>query len=236
MSPRSVPLLATLAILIVGLRAISSSPQADQMLQVIDGDTLQVDGAIVQLYGIDAPELGQLCESDGSLRHCGVDAALALRKLIDLSRGEFHCSPWQGEGAASDPTTYVCEVRDEDVAEVLLDNGYGLTLPGSFPDYVEAQQRAQRAELGIWHSDFVPPWIWRQGVGSATRPSDARRDCNVKGVTGSGGQRLYFVPTDPGYNEITIDPAAGDTLFCSDEEARRAGWGRGGGTAGGGSS
>ena len=38
-------------------------------MRVIDADTLQVDGKVVQLYGIDAPELGQLCESGGSLWH-----------------------------------------------------------------------------------------------------------------------------------------------------------------------
>lgn len=232
MMRRLVPLLAIVAVLIAGVRLLSSSPHANQTLDVIDGDTLQVDGAIVQLYGIDAPELGQLCESDGSLWQCGIDAALALRKLIDLSRGSFHCSPWQGERTAADPATYVCEVRHEDVALVLLHNGYGVALPGSFPDYRDAQDEARQARLGIWHSDFVPPWTWRGGVASAVRPSDAERHCSVKGVTGGDGQRLYYVPTDPGYDAITVDPAAGDAVFCSDEDARRAGWRREGETAG----
>ena len=54
----------------------------------------------------------------------------------------------------------------------------------------------------------------------------ADRDCNVKGTLGAGGDRLYYVPTDPEYQQISVDPARGERLFCSDEEARLAGWTR----------
>lgn len=228
MSPRVALPLVVLAILIAGVHGMYKAPKAAASWRVIDGDTLQVDGTIVQLYGIDAPELGQLCESDGNLWHCGVDAALALRKLIDLSEASFHCSPWRGASATEGPTSYVCEVRDKDVALVMLHGGYSLALPNSFPDYLEAEEQAKQARLGLWHSDFVPPWTWREGVASAARPSDAVRNCNVKGLSDGRGQRVYYVPTDPEYDAISLDPANGDVLFCSDEEARRAGWRRAG--------
>ena len=65
------------ALLFATHRGTFSSQSSAERLSVIDGDTLQVDGDVVQLYGIDAPELGQLCESDGRLWHCGMEAALA---------------------------------------------------------------------------------------------------------------------------------------------------------------
>jgi endonuclease YncB( thermonuclease family) len=203
---------------------------------VIDGDTLQVDGDVIQLYGIDAPELGQLCESNGSLWRCGMEAAFALRKLVILNEASLHCSPWRkdGEGVRDPPpatTLGVCEVGDEDLAEVMLHNGHSLALPGAFPDYVEAEQQARDAGLGIWHSDFVVPWEWRAGVQSPNRRSDSSRECNVKGVFGVDGRQLYFVPTDAEYRARTIDPEQGEKMLCSDDEARSAGWRRMGETA-----
>lgn len=235
MIPRLVLLLAIVAAVVAGLHQRFSSPRADESPRVIDGDTLQIDGEVIQLYGIDAPELGQLCETDGELWHCGVAAALALRKLIDLSRSSLHCSPWRGNDtgtAGPDPSAQVCEVSNEDVALVMLHGGYGLAAPETFPDYREAQEQASRARLGIWHSDFVPPWTWREGVTSQDRRSDSVRECNVKGVIGDDGQRIYYVRTDPGYDAITLAPSVGDLMFCSDEEARLAGWHRVDETAG----
>jgi endonuclease YncB( thermonuclease family) len=229
-------LLIVLAVLIAIHGGTSSSQGSGERLRVIDGDTLQVDGRVVQLYGIDAPELGQLCATDGSLWHCGMDAALALSKLVALNRSSLHCSPWRRDGRGVEnpaPGTdlQVCEVGDQDLAVLMLQNGNGLALPGAFPDYLAAQAQAQQAGLGLWHSDFVPPWQWRAGVASLDRPSDATRDCNVKGVVSPDGQRLYYVPTDAEYRAITIDPKLGGRAFCSDDEARQAGWRRPGETA-----
>jgi hypothetical protein len=124
----------------------------------------------------------------------------------------------------------VCEVGDEDVALLMLQSGNGLALPEAFPDYVDAERQARAAGLGIWHSDFVMPWEWRSGVRAAHRQSDSTRNCNVKGVFGAAGQRLYFVPTDAGYRALTVRPEQGERVFCSDEEARLAGWRRSGET------
>jgi hypothetical protein len=40
------------------------------------------------------------------------------------------------------------------------------------------------------------------------------------------------VPTDAEYRAISTDSTRGDTMFCSDEDARRAGWRHLGETAG----
>jgi endonuclease YncB( thermonuclease family) len=235
MSSRVPLLLLVLAALFATHRASFPSQTAEQRLIVIDGDTLQVDRQVVQLYGIDAPELGQLCESKDQLSPCGVNAARALDKLVSLNRSSLHCSPWgDGRSAPHQPpatVVEVCEVGDEDLAVLMLHSGNGLALQDAFPDYLDAERQARDARLGIWQSDFVAPWDWRAGVHSPSRRSDSIRDCNIKGVIGADGQRLYYVPTDPSYGAITIDPKRGDRAFCSDEEARQAGWRRIGETA-----
>ena len=227
-----------LALLIAVHRAGPASAEvttgAGQDLQVIDGDTLQSGGDVVQLYGIDAPELGQLCWRKGQPWHCGLDAAYALQKLVQLSGMAVICKSWHDATQTAGPNGEVIRVchlgRDEDLGMALLRNGHGMALPGSFPHYGQLERQAKQTGLGIWGSKSVPPWEWREGArikAGAGKPAEA---CNVKGLLDDAGARVYLVPTDPGYRDAAVDPAKGERLFCSDEEARHAGWRRRGET------
>src|SRR5688572_23669801 len=80
---RALSLLAVLGSALAGPVALAS--QSDESpavsgVRVIDGDTLEIDGHTVQLYGIDAPEVGQHCERADGLWACGAEAALFLQK------------------------------------------------------------------------------------------------------------------------------------------------------------
>lgn len=186
-------------------------------LRVIDGDTIEVEGRVVQLFGIDAPELGQACRRDDTLDHCGLHAAFALRKLLLASESPITCLA-QPNGAE------VCHLGNEDVSVVLLHQGYATALPGAFVDYRDAQAGAKNAGLGIWGGTFVPPEQWRAGVRLPTAEGEEAEACPIKGAVGTDGTRRYFVPTDPDYDSIALDPARGDRKLCSDDEARREGW------------
>lgn len=51
--------------------------------------------------------------------------------------------------------------------------------------------------------------------------------CNIKGnVSQNNGQRIYHVPGQRYYEETRISHAWGERWFCSEAEARRAGWRR----------
>jgi endonuclease YncB( thermonuclease family) len=196
-------------------------------VSVIDGDTLQVDGRIIQLFGIDAPELGQSCFHDGSWYKCGLAAAFELQKLIKLENATVSCAPPPRPAL---PSTEVCQVGDTDVAKVLLEGGYVFALPVAGPDYLAAQMTARQGRLGVWHTEQVSPAEWRAGERLPGEAAAEKGSCPVKGVVADAGRRLYYVPTDPGYDAIAVDPARGGRLFCSDEAARAAGWRRDGQT------
>lgn len=201
-----------------------------QDLHVIDGDTLQSGGEIIQIYGIDAPELGQICLRDHKPWACGVDAAFALQKLLSLSGSPVVCRAWRELRQTRGPNgelIRVCLVgRDQDLAQAMLRNGYVMAIPGSFPYYGQLERQAQAAGLGIWGSQFTPPWAWRQGERLQAGGTD-QEDCNVKGRLGKGGERIYVVPTDADYEHASAG-AVDRERFCSDEAAREAGWRRAG--------
>ena len=58
---------------------------------VLDGDTIEVDGRMIRLEGIDAPELGQTCVRFDKEVDCGVIARAALLDLVTAV--EVVCEP-----------------------------------------------------------------------------------------------------------------------------------------------
>lgn len=50
--------------------------------------------------------------------------------------------------------------------------------------------------------------------------------CNIKGNFSTQGERIYHVPGDNYYDETRISASHGERGFCSEEEARAAGWRR----------
>jgi endonuclease YncB( thermonuclease family) len=223
---------------VIGVAIPAPAPAGDttgggQNLQVIDGDTLQSGADIIQLYGIDAPELGQICIRKDQPWQCGVEAALALQKLVSLSGTPLVCQAWNELKQTQGPNgelIRVCLVGpNQDLAQAMLRNGYVMALPGSFPYYGQLEREARKAGLGIWGSDVavVPPWEWRQGKRLQAEAEPSAQACNVKGKVSAAGERIYVVPTDADYKN-----AAAADRFCSDEAARQAGWRRAGETDG----
>ncbi|MGO6982568.1 sunset domain-containing protein [Rhizobium leguminosarum] len=51
--------------------------------------------------------------------------------------------------------------------------------------------------------------------------------CNIKGNVSIGtGERIYHMPGQEYYEETKISPLYGERWFCSEAEARAAGWRR----------
>jgi endonuclease YncB( thermonuclease family) len=48
--------------------------------------------------------------------------------------------------------------------------------------------------------------------------------CRIKGNINGKGEKIYHVPGDVNYEETRIDTGRGERWFCTEEEARAAGW------------
>lgn len=49
-------------------------------------------------------------------------------------------------------------------------------------------------------------------------------DCVIKGNVNTQGERIYHVPGQRYYDDTVISYSHGERWFCSEEEARAAGW------------
>jgi len=210
-----------LCFLVAILLATAPSGRADSAGQVsiIDGDTLHVDQRIVNLSGIDAPELGQRCMKEAKDWRCGLEAALALRKLTAF--GTVSCAS-EDKGVV---VTGVCQIEGKDLGEVLLGQGYAVALEDAPPNYQSAETSAKDAKLGLWRGDFITPREWRKGERLPGETTDTTF-CVVKGVITEDQHKIFYIPSDDSYNEIEVDRARGERIFCSDDEAILAGWNR----------
>jgi endonuclease YncB( thermonuclease family) len=205
--------------------AQSLSGQAD----VVDGDTLAIRGenTRIRLYGVDAPEGKQTCnDAQGQRYLCGARAADALAELIGRN-GRVTCREEDRDRYGR--AVAVCHANGRDINGELVRQGWAVEY-GQYSDgrYSEEETEARQAKRGLWVGSFVKPWDWRRGerLPSEMTAGTARateENCNIKGnISGSG--RIYHVPGSRHYSGTQINEAAGERWFCSEDEAKAAGW------------
>ncbi len=126
---------------------------------IIDGDTLEIHGTRIRLWGIDAPASDQLCRNYGGEHYrCGQDAANQLDTFI--ARRPIECVEVDRDQYRR--ADAVCTVAGVDLAEWLVKNGLALDWPlFSKAAYAAAQSEAKRVNLGIWGGSFNTPWRYR---------------------------------------------------------------------------
>jgi hypothetical protein len=88
------------------------------------------------------------------------------------------------------------------------------------------QALAKTEKRGLWglsEAQNMPPWEWRRNCGNPV-PSATPGECQSKGNINSKGDRIYHVPGSRHYSQTRINESRGEWWFCSDAEARAAGW------------
>lgn len=62
--------------------------------------------------------------------------------------------------------------------------------------------------------------------GLSAPSAQENRACNIKGNVSTTGERIYHVPGQKYYDDTRISASHGERWFCSEAEARAAGWRR----------
>lgn len=126
---------------------------------VAAGDTLEMRGRRIRLWGIEAPAKDQTCTRGGRSWDCGARAAGALSDFL----GDRSVTCTQRGRDRRERIVAVCEVADEDIGAWLVRNGWALSYARHTDGaYAGAQRKAEAAGRGLWQGEFERPWAWRQ--------------------------------------------------------------------------
>jgi endonuclease YncB( thermonuclease family) len=127
------------------------------LAQVVDGDSLVVQGRQVRLSGIDAPEWGQKCQKGGKDWMAGQAAAAYLKSLAE-GRSVSCVSEGVDKYKRQIATCYLDGV---DLNDRIVRAGWAIAYRRYSERYVPAEAEAKQAGLGIWQGECGSPEVWR---------------------------------------------------------------------------
>lgn len=193
---------------------------------IIDGDTVEVAHQRIRLFGIDAPEVSQMCERDGQKWPCGQASAERLKALI----GNEHVVCRGNEKDQYGRLLAVCTLAGVDLNQAMVADGWAMAFRKYSEAYVVDETRARAAKSGVWGSSFELPEDYRADgrekasgpVWLARTPTAAPASsggCLIKGNRGRRGKWIYHLPGMPYYDETRAEE-----MFCTEAQARAAGY------------
>lgn len=176
-------------------------------MRVIDGDTFETEERqLIRLSGIDAPEL-ENCN--------GPESKQALEQLI-LNQNLYVKAIYRDSGNRLISHVYN---NNGSVSEQLIKSGMAYYSANAVDDPAlgQASDAAREAKLGI----FNPKCTQQTNPNSKT--------CVIKGnlrIPGKGTKTYHF-PGCGNYNQTLMELYKGDQWFCTESEAKKAGFSKG---------
>ena len=195
-------------------------------IRVIDADTWEVGGVTVRLFGIDAPELDQPCLLDGRAWDCGAWAARETRSAYQGARAECGAVTTDRYGRI----VARCSVGGEDVGRRMVREGWAYAFRRYSMEYDLDEKTAAVQRRGLHRGQVQDPAAFRAQRQAPQVPAPQvpapTGGCVIKGNVSSKGERIYHMPGQEHYDRTRISPSKGERWFCSEAEARAAGWRR----------
>ena len=127
------------------------------------GDQIVVGNQPISLYGIDAPDPDQdrQCSVGRQFYGCFSNAKRALEILVDL--GPVACTD-SGERNWLGVPYMTCKIRDTDIGEELVKQGWAFAFLPQSNKYAAAEAQAKASKKGLWQDgiQFIKPYEWRE--------------------------------------------------------------------------
>jgi endonuclease YncB( thermonuclease family) len=205
--------------LLIFTAAASAETLSGQVVGISDGDTFTLltsdkTQVKIRVAEIDAPESGQ---------PYGNKSKQALSDLIYGKDVSVTVQTTDRYGR----TVGRPYVGDLDVSAEMVRIGAAWVYRQYLRDdnLLALEAEAKQAKRGIWglsEAQNIAPWEWRRVGNSASTTTPSA--CNIKGNINSKGDRIYHVPGSRSYSVTKINTSKGERWFCSEAEARAAGW------------
>ena len=145
--------------------------------EVIDGDTIKINGEKIRLHGIDSPEIKQVCQNkDNNPYACGVvakdflDNYIFSSGLIDITKAPksetnrmVYC--YYSERDRYKRIIGKCYVGKDskfNLNHEMVSSGQAVAYTKYSKDYIKAQNKAKQKGIGIWQGKFDLPEEWRR--------------------------------------------------------------------------
>ena len=216
-------------------------------VRVVDGDTFRIDGTTVRLHAIDAPETDQMCgDANSPSWACGEWVLSETRALFEgrFARCTVLDTDQYGRSVAK------CLVDGRDAGEVLVSAGLAFAYREYGMDYDLAEKGAAVNARGLHATGVMSPAAFRSAQRAQARPAPPQTDagpktvtvtrgtparqswlpnivnpnCRIKGNISRSGERIFHVPGQDYYAKTQITVSKGERWFCTEAEARAAGW------------
>jgi len=203
-----------------------------EVVGIVDGDTLTllVDQTPhkIRLAAIDCPEAGQPWGSRA--RQALADKVFRKQVVVEVIDKDRY-------------GRLVGTVRldGRDINREMVSEGHAWAYRQYLHDnsLLELEAEAKSAGIGLWSlAEAVPPWQWRRGGAAASEsgtlpasaglaePSEDGARCVIKGNISADGKKIYHLPGQRYYSRTKISENKGERWFCSEEQAKEAGWRR----------
>ena len=128
------------------------------VLKVIDGDTIVLNGEKIRFSGIDTPELKQKCIKNDQKVFCGV---LAKKLLLEKIGNKTPECIREGKDIYK-RTLAECFINGESLSVFLVRNGYAFAYRKYSDKFIKEEEFAKKNKNGLWSMKFEYPWDFRK--------------------------------------------------------------------------
>lgn len=192
--------------------------------------------------------------AQGADYSCGLQSGEALHSMIGSNpvRCEVRNRDQYGRNVSS--CSVLTNKGPIDIGNFMVSNGYAVAYRQYGKDYIALEDAAHQAHKGMWQGSFEMPADWRKDQkidkllaqrGRSLQPQDAASNaalpqiasssasgsqdgpangCKIKGNINSKGEKIYHVPGGRYYDSTQIDVPQGERWFCTERQAKDAGW------------
>ena len=125
---------------------------------IVDGDTIKINNFKIRFFGIDAPEIKQICMLNNKEWECGKESKNFLINIIDNEN--IRC-----EILGKDMyRRFICEcfIKDKNINKLMVRNGWAIAYRRYSKKYISDEIYAKNKKNGVWISIFEKPWEYRK--------------------------------------------------------------------------